>query len=173
MYILTGRLAFLRFDSLAAYRPMRANGDCMGLEEFETESSDKHNVYQSHEKDEKLEQIIEEYQERFPVELRIQFIEVSPKMEQKHAMAYKRAGKKYYIRVSESFIQRSTEEQLRRTVLHEMCHVYLYQQGLSGHGHGKYFRWVVGRVGASMTHSTIHDVKWEKCIQPFIDEDEI
>ena len=152
---------------------MRANGDYMGLEEFETESSDKHNVYQSHEKDEKLEQIIEEYQERFPVELRIQFIEVSPKMEKKNAMAYKRAGKKYYIRVSESFIQRSTEEQLRRTVLHEMCHVYLYQQGLSDHGHGKYFRWVVGRVGASMTHSTIHDVKWEKCIQPFIDEDEI
>jgi predicted SprT family Zn-dependent metalloprotease len=145
----------------------------MGIDDFITEKQDRHKVYKTHDKDEKLEQLIEEYQERFPVELRIDFVEVSPRMERCNAKAYKRAGKKYYIRVSEEYLERATEEELRRTVLHEMVHIYLYQRGYSKHGHGKYFRWVLGRVGGSMTNSTIHSTKWEKCIEPFIEEDEI
>ena len=145
----------------------------MGIDDFITEKQDRHKVYQSHDKDEKLEQIIDEYQERFPVELRVDFVEVSPRMERCNAKAYKRAGKKYYIRVSENYIERATEEELRRTVLHEMVHVYLYQKGYSDHGHDKYFRWVLGRVGGSMTGSTIHDMNWEKCIEPFIEEDNL
>lgn len=145
----------------------------MGIDDFLTQKQDRHKVYKSHDKDEKLEEIIEEFQDRFPVELRIAFVEVSPKMENNQAKAYKRNGKKYYIRVSENFLQYSTEEQLRRTILHEMVHVYLYQRGYSKHGHGKYFRWILGRVGGSMTRSSIHNVKWEKCIEPFIEEDDI
>ena len=145
----------------------------MGIDDFLTESSDKHQVYGSHDKDKKLEEIIEEYKDRFPVELRIEFIEVSPRLEKCSAKAYKRAGKKYYIRVSEKFIERSTEEQLKRTILHEMVHVYFYQLGCSDEGHGKYFRWVLGQVGGSMTRSSIHDTKWEKCIEPFIEQENL
>lgn len=145
----------------------------MGIDDFITEKQDRHKVYKTHDKDEKLEQLIEKFQDRFPVELRIDFVEVSPRMERHSAKAYKRAGKKYYIRVSEEYLERATDEELKRTIIHEMVHIYLYQRGYDDHGHGKYFRWILGRVGGSMTRSSIHDTKWEKCIEPFIEEDDI
>jgi len=141
----------------------------MALEDFETEDSNRYKTYGSHDYDEELEQMIEEFQDRFPIELKIEFIEVSPRMEKHQAMAYRR-GSSYYIRVSESFINRSDYERISRTVLHEMVHVYLYQMGYEGSNHDKYFRWIVGRVGASMTHASINDAKWQDCIEPFIKE---
>jgi predicted SprT family Zn-dependent metalloprotease len=145
----------------------------MGIDKFLQEGKDKHKLYGGHEYDEKLEKWVDELDERFPVNLRIKFIEVSPRMNKNRAMAYRREGKKYYIRVSESFIERSTDRRIKLTVLHEMVHVYFYQTGASEEKHGKYFRWVLGRVGGSFTRESIHDEKWQACIEPFIEmEDE-
>lgn len=147
----------------------------MSLDDFIENASnkDKHQVYGSHEYDEKLEEIIEEYQQRFPVELKIEFVEVSSRMEKSYAKAYKREKNKYYIRVSESFIERACKERIRRTILHEMVHVYFFQKGYSKHGHSKYFRWVVGQVGGSLTNSTTNNEMWQNCIEPFIEEKDL
>lgn len=139
----------------------------MGLEEFQDNKSSEYKMYRGHEYDEKLEEMVDEFQDKFPVDLRVEFIEVSPRMDKTRAMAYRRPGKKYYIRVSEKFIETSTEERIRLTVLHEMVHVYFYQKGYSDTNHDKFFRWVVGHVGASMTHTSIKSSKWQDCIEPF------
>lgn len=144
----------------------------MGLEEFKGNTSSEYKMYRGHEYDEKLDEMVEEFQDKFPVDLRVDFIEVSPRMSKHHAMAYKRPGSKYYIRVSESFIERSSEKRIRMTVLHEMVHVYFYQMGYSDTNHDKFFRWVVGRVGASMTNTSIKSRKWRQCIEPFLEMDE-
>lgn len=145
----------------------------MGLDEFKSEQKSQYRAYSEHEHNEKLQDIVDQYQKRFPIDLRIQFIEVSSRMTKHAAMAYKRDGKKYYIRVSENFIERSNDEQLHRTVIHEMVHVYMYQIGMDNENHGKYFRWVLGRVGGSFTGETIHNTKWEKCVQPFIEKSDL
>lgn len=144
----------------------------MGIDDFIQNDTDSHQMYGSHDYDEKLEQMVEELDDRFPVDLRIDFIEVSPRMEKHNAMAYKREGKKYYIRVSENYIERATERQIRLTVLHEMVHVYFYQMGASKENHSKYFRWVLGRVGGSFTRASILDEKWQVCIEPFLEMEE-
>lgn len=144
----------------------------MALDEFKTKASDNHKMYGSHEYDEKLKRLIDEYQERFPVELNVSFVEVSPNMEEHAAITYRRPGNKYYIRFSERYLENHSEEEIRRTMLHELVHVYLYQRGYMKHNHGKVFRWVLGRVGGSFTGETIFTDKWENCIEPFLDEDD-
>lgn len=145
----------------------------MGLDDYLTEPDNQHKIYSGHEKEEELENMVDEFQDRFPVKLEIEFIEVSPRMTKHHGMAYRRNGNTYFIRMSEDYVNFASDEEIRRTVLHEMAHVYFYQQGYSDESHGKYFRWVLGRIGASMTKSSIHDMKWEKCIEPFIQEDDL
>jgi len=142
----------------------------MGLDRFVKQSSDRHKIYGSHEYDEKLEQIIQKHKDKFPIDLKIEFIEVSSAMTKAHATAYSREGNsKHYIRVSEDFIESSSDERIELTIVHEMVHIYFYQQGYLNHNHDKYFRWVVGRVMGSMTHSTIHEKKWQECIEPFFE----
>lgn len=143
----------------------------MSLEDFKQEDSTSYKRYGSHEYDEKLEKLANKFDSRFPVNLEIDFIEVSPSMEKHAAITYKRDGKHYYIRFSESYLENSTEEEIKRTLLHEMVHVYLYQRGYSNHSHGRVFRWVLGRVGGSFTGESIHSDRWEHCIKPFLDEE--
>jgi len=140
----------------------------MGLEDFQTKSSDRHRVYGSHEYDEQIEKAVDKYRDRFPIDLEIEFTEISSRMSKCFAKAYKK-GSKYYIRVSEDFIDKSGQKEVELTVLHEMVHVYLYQKGFPQHDHDKYFRWILGRVGGSMTGMTIHEYKWQECIEPFLE----
>lgn len=144
----------------------------MGLEDFSTGSGSNYEKYGNHEYDSKLGTWADEMQQRFPIDLNIEFVEVSPQMTKTRGMAYKRNANEYYIRISERFIHNHSDERVKLTLLHEMVHVYFYQQGFSDTKHDKYFRWVVGRVGASMTHMTLDDKKWEECIEPFIEDDE-
>lgn len=144
----------------------------MGLEDFKSERNNGYRQYGSHEYDDKLETWKDDFMERFPIDLNIEFIEVSPKMTKHNAMAYRRDVNTYYIRVSEQFINLNNDERIKLTLLHEMVHVYFYQQGYTKTNHDKYFRWVVGRVGASMTHMSINDRKWQDCIEPFLDMEE-
>ena len=144
----------------------------MGIDSFKSTSSNNREMYSEHEYDEKLELMLENLEERFPVDLKIDFIEVSPRMSKTRAKAYRRDGDTYYIRVSEEFIDASSDERIELTVLHEMCHVYAYVKGVSEINHNKFFRWIVGRVGASMTHSSVYSREWIELIEPFLDEEE-
>lgn len=145
----------------------------MGLDDFKDTSSNEREMYRDHDYDEKLEVMMENLQQRFPCELKIDFIEVSPRMTKTRATAYKRDGETYYIRVSAEYIESANDDRIMLTVLHEMCHVYFYQKGFSDTNHDKFFRWVVGRVGASMTRTNTYSYKWQETIEPFLEDDEI
>lgn len=143
----------------------------MGLDSFKTKSSNKYKRYGHHEYNERLENWVDELQERFPIDLNIEFIEVSPQMTKYNAKAYKRDGNTYFIRVSERYTNLYADEAVKLTVLHEMVHVYFYQMDYGDTNHDKYFRWVCGRVMASMTNMSVEDQKWKDCIEPFIEQD--
>lgn len=140
----------------------------MGLEDFKSERSNGYKKYGHHEYNDRLEEWKDEMQEEFPIELDIEFVEVSPEMTKHNGMAYRRDKDTYYIRISENYIERNSKKKVRLTLLHEMVHVYFYQRGYGDTNHDKYFRWVVGRVGASMTNMTIDSTKWKHCIEPFL-----
>jgi predicted SprT family Zn-dependent metalloprotease len=144
----------------------------MGLEDFKSESDSHYKQYGYHEYNEKLEKWADEMEERFPIDLNIEFVEVSPQMNQTRGMAYRRDNSTYYIRLAEWFVGIKSDERIKLTLLHEMVHVYFYRQGYSDTHHDKYFRWVVGRVGASMTNMAITDRKWQQCIEPFLEMEE-
>lgn len=144
----------------------------MGLEDFKSESDSHYKQYGYHEYNEKLEKWADEMEDRFPIDLNIEFVEVSPQMEQMRGMAYRRDNDTYYIRLAEWFVGIRSDERIKFTLLHEMVHVYFYRQGHSNTNHDKYFRWVVGRVGASMTNMKTSDLKWKQCIEPFLDMEE-
>lgn len=143
----------------------------MSLEDFKNKDSNDYEMYGSHEYDEKLENALQQFEDKFPIELNIKFIEVSPRMSKHRAKAYKRSGNDYYIRVSKDFIEKSDHDRIMMTVLHEMVHIYFWEQGYPNHGHDKYFRWVIGHIGASMTNTSTYSGKWQRCIQPFLNED--
>lgn len=139
----------------------------MGLHNFSSDNS-THRAYNKHPKEDQLEEWKEELQSRFPVNLDIEFIEVSPKMSKHYGMAYYR-GNTTFIRISQHFIENYSDRKVKMTLLHEMCHVYFYQMGYKDAKHDKYFRWVVGRVMASMTGMTTDNKKWQETIEPFFE----
>lgn len=139
----------------------------MGLHDFNNSNSE-HRAYKEHPKEEKLEEWKEQLNERFPIDLEIEFIEVSPKLSKHCGKAYYR-GDTTFIRISQDYIENNTDRKVKLTLLHEMCHIYFYQMGYKDTNHDKYFRWVVGRVMASMTGMSIDNKKWKKAIEPFFE----
>jgi len=143
----------------------------MGLDNFRTKSGNKHKAYSSHEYDNKLNKWANEFADRFPINLNIEFIEVSPNMTKTWGKAtYKRDGTAF-IRMSEQFLNSHPDREIKMTLLHEMCHVYFYRMGYKDTNHDKFFRWVVGRVGGDLTYTSFKNNKWKDCIEPFFDND--
>jgi len=143
----------------------------MGLEDFKATKNQGYRRYGSHKYDKKLERWVEEFQHRFPVELDIEFVEVSPNLSKHSAKAYRREGTIYFIRMSEFYMDNYSDKSCRLTLLHEMVHVYFYQMGYSDTNHDKYFRWVLGRVGGSIRGVGISNPKWQQCVRPFLEEE--
>lgn len=143
----------------------------MGLEAFQSEPTNKYKRYSGHEYDERIEDWEDSLEDRFPKDLNIDFVEISPKMSKHNGMAYRRDGNTYFIRLSENYVDNSTDKEIKLTLLHEMVHIYFHRMGYHDTNHDKYFRWVAGRVGASMTRMSIKDKKWQDCIEPFLEED--
>jgi predicted SprT family Zn-dependent metalloprotease len=135
-----------------------------------TNTTSSHKAHGHHEYNSTLEDWVDEMKDRFPVDLDIEFIEVSPRMTSTNAKAYMKPDGTKYIRVSEDYIYAVPDRRVKMTVLHEMCHIYFYQVGYPDANHDKFFRWVVGRVGASMTHCDTTGDKWVNCIEPFLDD---
>jgi predicted SprT family Zn-dependent metalloprotease len=143
----------------------------MGLDNFKSSSTSASGSTTEHPYIPKIERWIEEFEDRFPVEINVEKVEVSSRMENMFAKAIFSATKDTTIRVSEKFINNSEDRIIKYTILHEMAHIYFYRQGFPKTKHDKYFRWVVGRVVGDLTHMSHPNEKWEQCIEPFIQED--
>lgn len=154
----------------------------MALDDFQTENEDwrRYKKYNLTEKDEKLEQIVEELRPLFPVELDLDFIEASPAMESLNAWAYWRQdnGESYqFIRVSEKLVDHGGSL-LRSIVLHEMVHILFYNMGYrKGNPHkpavsdgDPAFHWVLGAVGANIKQVSSQSDVWQEVCELFIEE---
>lgn len=142
----------------------------MGIEDFITESNTKGAGSRRHEYYDKLNEWVVELENRFPIDLNIDEVTVSKRMTKTWGKAYENHREGHQIKMSADFMEKHSDEEIKRTLLHEMVHVYFYQQGHSDVKHSKFFRWVAGRVGADMTHMSYTNEKWQDCITPFLDE---
>lgn len=111
---------------------------------------DPNRYYPDHEWDEQLYEWAEEVQLRFPGGVEYDFIEVSPEMSRHDGFAYYK-GENGFIRISEKMIQNRTEEFVKKVLIHELAHLWFYQNGYYQYSDGSgVFEWVLGRVGADL-----------------------
>lgn len=150
----------------------------MGLDDLipEHENSGTRSLkkYGSHPADEKLENWVEEFRERFPTEVDIDFIEVSPELEKTLARTYfrKRDGEMVrYIRISEQVLEMAPWYQ-RQVLLHTITQLWMNQMGAkeidAGHAIKK---WVCGQVGCMINAVDVDSDEWQLLAEPFLDED--
>lgn len=144
----------------------------MGLEEFQSKNGGKYQAHPPHEYNSKLRRWADEFEKLFPIDLRIETIEVSPQMTRTFGMAYYEMNTDTYIRLSKPFVESSPDEHIKLVLLHEMVHVYCYNRGYTDVNHDKYFRWIVGRVGGHLAYEGFENTKWNDLIQPFLDMEE-
>ena len=148
----------------------------MGLDQFrETDTAAgaaRFRSFGQHEMEDQLNEWADQFQERFPEEVRIDFIEVSPQMTKCNGKAYsrKRDGERYqYIRIAEGRLSDS-EEDLKLTLLHEMVHLYTYQKGYTNiTERDPVFTWLLGRVGANVSRVGTYEDKWKDLAEPMLD----
>ena len=130
-------------------------------------------TYPNHEIEEQLWEWFEELEERFPQEIRCDFIEVSPELESCDAQAYwrERDGESYqYVRFAEHHID-SPDWRLRQTLIHEMAHLYCYQNGFKELSDSSpTFKWLCGRIGAPINSVQGSSGEWLQLMEPMIDD---
>lgn len=149
----------------------------MGLDQFRQNDVDRgaarFKTFGAHEADEKLNRMVEKAQQAFPEEVRVDFVEVSPHMTKHNGKAYWRTrdGETYqYMRISEDFLSRSDDD-IMLVVLHEMCHLYLYQNGCKDlTERDPLFTWVLGRVGAHLSGTHTHSERWKRVAEPMLED---
>lgn len=128
--------------------------------------------YNSHEWDSKLEGWAEEAQVLFPGGVEYDFIEVSPEMTRNHGFAYQRT-ENGYIRISEKAIDSEPEWYIRLVLVHELTHLWFYQNGYGEYSdNSMIFEWVLGRVGADLDGAGPGSKKYE-IIKRFLSMEEI
>lgn len=139
----------------------------MGLKDLVDESeqvSDVESRYRSfsyHPYEEKIEEWVDELQQRFPEEVQVDFVEVSTRMTKTQAKAYFR-DEGQYLRVSERFVDTEDDEYLKQIVLHEMVHLYFNQIGKPEvSDNNALFNWVLGAVNADMSGTSPGHWKYE------------
>lgn len=121
--------------------------------------------YPSHEWDDKLEQWAEEVTPRFPGGVEYDFIEVSPEMTRTSGFAYKKT-ENGYIRISEQSIEKYPEYYVKFVLIHELAHLWFYQNGYEEYSDGSgIFEWVLGRVGGDLDEAAPgtdeYEIMWE------------
>jgi len=135
----------------------------MGLDELvEDGSSGVKNLaqfrrYGSHEEEDRIWNIIEEMQDRFPVEIECDMVEVATQDVNYDAKAYWRVrdGEHYqYMRVKEACLH-GDPTYVRHIILHEMVHLYTFQMGHKDLSDGSpMFKWLCGRVDVTSIRSS-------------------
>ena len=126
--------------------------------------------YGHHDWNSKLQSMVDELQERFPVEVEVGFIEVSPEMSKHGGLTYKKP-EGYFIRISEYIITNHSKEYVRTVVAHEMAHIYMWQIGRGELTEkSPLFSWVLGRVGGTVSGYSDECPEWIEVAQPFLKE---
>lgn len=147
----------------------------MALDDFSFNQSieDRFQQYPTHPEDGRINKMIDELQEMFPEDVRVDFVEVSPRMTKTYAMAYWRERDGEYtqfMRIGEHYTEVS-DTFLRRTVLHEMVHLYCFQMGYKDvSDHDDMFTWILGRLGASVSKINQDSQMWQDLAEPFLDD---
>lgn len=130
--------------------------------------------YGSHERDEFLEESIEELRERFPIHPNIEFIEVSPRMSKTPAKLYtknREVETVLYIRVSEPFTNRQDHE-IKQSLLYLLVQAYFIELGFKDISPANdEFKWVCGQVGAPTNPIDTRGDAWRLACAPMIDEE--
>lgn len=144
----------------------------MGLGDI-VDEYESHNgrAYPDHERQEELEEWLEELSEAFPEDLHVDFIEVSPKMTKYDAKAYwdkASEDRDRYIRVAKSSMENYTDKQIKALILHELCHIWFYQKGHHDVTEkDERFTYVLGAVGASVSGVGHQDEVFKDTCSPF------
>jgi len=113
--------------------------------------SNSYRQYPDHEKQDELEQMVDEAEGLFPGGVEIEFIEVSPEMTRTQGYCYNREVGNY-IRIAECVMENRPMWYVEMVVRHEMVHAWMDQNGYGDFSDGsKVFEWVCGRVGADIT----------------------
>lgn len=140
-----------------------------------TDSSPVSPRYGHHEYNDTLSEWVDELNERFPVEVDIEFIEVSPQLSSNATKLYvkKIDGDLYqYIRVKEGLWE-DREWFARQRILYLMVSAYFNQIGMSNIGPANdEFKWVCGRVGAMTNPIDPTEDTWELGCTPFLSEED-
>lgn len=142
------------------------------LDENMSDNKGPEGFWPPHEKDKMLQEMLDDLQDEFPEEIRCDFIEVSRGMERCSAKAYYReGGKSIYIRFADWYVESRDEEKIRKTMLHEMVHLYIYQKGYSSISDGSdMFKWICGQVGAGINQVSRDTPRWNDLAKPFLEE---
>jgi len=126
--------------------------------------------YGHHEWNDKLQSMVDELQERFPIEIQVGFIEVSPQMTRCEGNATNRE-EGYYIRVAEFCVEQASEEYVKTVVAHEMAHIYLWQLGHDDLTEkSAVMSWVLGQVGGTVSGYHEEARVWQDVCKPFLKE---
>jgi len=132
----------------------------------------RYRSYKPHEKDKLLYELFDELEERFPEEVRCDFIEVSTRMDRCRAKAYYRDGGTHlFIRFSDWYVEKESRKELKDTMLHEMVHLWCFQKGFKKVSDGSpMFKWLCGQVGTKINQVPKSSHKWEILAEPFVEE---
>jgi len=125
--------------------------DIVPEEQQQSNAEESYRQYSVHEYEDTLIGWIDELQDRFPEEVQVDFIEVSPEMTSTHGYAYRKPGGIQYIRIAEFVTEDYPQWYQKMVVLHEMVHMFMYQRGMDDVSDGDpLFEWVLGTVGADV-----------------------
>lgn len=143
----------------------------MGLKDLvEEENNHGKRQYPEHPREEEFLEWIDEFQDRFPEEVGVDFLEVSPRMTKTWGYAYYREDSQY-IRLSEYLVKNCPDSTIKRVILHEMVHLYSHQIGYGElTERDPLFTWVLGRVGAHVSGYSPSGQEWNDVVEPFLEE---
>lgn len=102
-------------------------------------------------------------EKKFPCDIQCDFIEVSPQMNSsvRAKASYRDGGKYQFIRYAKYYVQTGDDWELRRTLLHEMVHLYCYQRGHTDISDGSpIFKWLCGAVGCHINEVSVESPEW-------------
>lgn len=150
----------------------------MGLKDFVEDesgsSSSSYKRYGQHEANERLEAVIEANQEKFPEEIEVDFVEVSPQMTETALRTYTKGeypDGTAFIRVSEGFLDHPEGLQVS-ILLNAMVTVYFWQNGqMDKAGSTDLYKWVCGRVSAQLNNLRNDEEAWYSVGEPMMSED--
>lgn len=131
-------------------------------------------AWPDHKRQDELEQWVETMKEEIPVDLEVDFIEVSPTMTNYSAKAYRDNSldnvRKYYIRVAEHTMDDQSDDEIRAVILHELVHIWFWENGDGDISDGDdLFSYVLGGLGAHLNKTNFDGYEYQTYIKHVTD----